>query len=211
MLQTLADFPAAGGAPANLFRPDGSLQKMKLSLIGLRRERPRRTRMVQFGGTTACLYHTRVLLDLGLFDGYYFFYNEDLDLSLRAKRNGIRFAFNPQVKVVHHKGYGRRKGEQQVKPNFYSANYYFYRKNFGPVAAFVFLLFARSHIRVNKLRLVKRGSEAQLDLLEQGGRMLEHAVNNFRTLLRESSALQTGKGRRGQGSGLTRERGTRRQ
>jgi GT2 family glycosyltransferase len=194
MLQTLADFPAAGGAPANLFRPDGSLQKMKLGLIGLRRERPRRTRLVQFGGTTACLYRTKVLLDLGLFDRYYFFYNEDLDLSLRAKRKGIRFAFNPQVKVVHHKGYGRKKGEKQIKPNFYAANYYFYRKNFGPVAAFVFLLTACAHIRVRKRRLAKQQHSAQLDLLEQGRRMLEHAVKNFRTLLRESSAQQARKG-----------------
>jgi N-acetylglucosaminyl-diphospho-decaprenol L-rhamnosyltransferase len=186
MLDTLASYPAAKGVPANLFRPDGSEQKMKLGLIGLRRERSDKTRFVQFGGTTTCLYYTDVLLDLGLFDGYYFFYNEDLDLSLRAKRKGIRFVFNPRIKVVHYKGYGRKKGEKQIKPNFYAANYYFYRKNFGPVVACIFLLAAHIHIIISKRRFVREKSAAKLDLLEQGREKLAHAVKNFKTLVRES-------------------------
>ena len=191
MLNTIVQNPEARGVPANLFRPDGSEQKMKLGIIGLHRSREEEIKKVSFGGTTACLYCTDVLFELGLFDTYYFFYNEDLDLSIRAKRRGIHFIFNPQVKVIHYKGYGRKKGERQIKPYFYATNYYFYRKNYGVIIATFFLIVAFAHISVWKRRFGKEKDTAKLALLQRGKEKLLYTVNNFKQLLRESGAPQT--------------------
>jgi GT2 family glycosyltransferase len=191
MFDTIEQNPDAWGVPANLFRPDGSEQKMKLGIIGLHRLRKGQIRKVSFGGTTACLYRTAVLMKLGLFDVFYFFYNEDLDFSLRAKRKGIYFVFNPNVKVIHYKGYGRRKGEKQIKPYFYATNYYFFRKNYGIPAATFFLIMAFAHIFVWKRRFGKEKDWAKLALLQRGKEKLLYTVNNFKQLLRDSGAPQT--------------------
>lgn len=46
-----------------------------------------------------------MLDDIGLFDEGYFFYFEDLDLCLRAKRRGYKILYNPQAISYH--GYGK--------------------------------------------------------------------------------------------------------
>lgn len=56
----------------------------------------------------------RSMLDkIGLLDEEYFIYFEDLDLSIRAKRNGYKVLFNPQAISYH--GYGKTAFKQNLE------------------------------------------------------------------------------------------------
>jgi GT2 family glycosyltransferase len=179
MLRALDAHRDAMGVPANLLRPDGSLQRMKLRIWGINRGRRPRPRYVSFSGTTACLYRTEALFALGLFDEFFFFYNEDLDFAIRAKRSGARFFFDPEAKVIHVKSQGRKKGERSVKPHFFATNYYLYRKLFGGLFAFLYRCAADVHIRVARKRFSRAGETEKLRMLKEGEERLRRARNGF--------------------------------
>jgi GT2 family glycosyltransferase len=179
MLERLREYPMARGIPACPVYPDGSPQRVKLKVYSLTRIRDDHLRWAQFSGTTACLYDTLLFDELGLFDEFYFFYNEDLDFALRAKRAGAGFIFDPNIKVIHHLNQGRAKGARFVRPHFYVANYYYYRKHFGYLAAQLYLLYALLHIRKTLRRLEKDGEREQHDLLLKGREKLFHTARKF--------------------------------
>lgn len=185
MLVALETHHDAMGVPANLLRPDGSLQKMKLKIWGINRGRRVKPRYVSFSGTTACLYRTDVLFALGLFDEFYFFYNEDLDFAIRAKRIGIRFFFDPEAKVIHEKSQGRNKGERFVKPHFFATNYYLYRKLYGRIFAFFYRCAADARIRVARKRLSRMGETEKLRILTEGEELLRRTRSTFMTISRQ--------------------------
>jgi GT2 family glycosyltransferase len=57
----------------------------------------------------AALYRRSLLEDIGLFDGSFFLYGEDVDISLRARFAGHRCALVPGARAVHrHMGTARR-------------------------------------------------------------------------------------------------------
>jgi GT2 family glycosyltransferase len=186
MLETLTGNPSAKGIPARLMRPDGSFQKMKLRIMGVDRSEKNKVKFITFAGTTACMYYTEILKEVGLFDEFYFFYNEDLDFSLRAKRRGVRFIFNPDVKVVHYKSQGRNKGEKKIRPYFYATDYYFYRKNYNALFASVYLAMALAHIALMRRRLKKNNDQVKLTLLEEGNKKLRYTMKNFKKLVKRS-------------------------
>jgi hypothetical protein len=179
MLRALQTHRDAMGVPANLLRPDGSLQKMKLGIWGVNRGRRWRPRFVSFSGTTACLYRSETLFALGLFDEFFFFYNEDLDFAIRAKRGGVRFFFDPNAKVIHVKNQGRKKGERYVKPHFFATNYYLYRKLFGGLFAFLYARAAGAQIRIVRKRLSRAGETEKLRLLKEGEELLRRTQSGF--------------------------------
>ena len=181
MLDVLSEYPDAMGVPANLLRSDHSPQRMKLRIYGLNKGKGDRIRYVSFPGTTACLYRTELLLELGLFDEFFFFYNEDLDFSIRAKRRGVKFIFDPRAKVVHLRSQGRVKGELFVKPHQFANDYYLYLKHYGPLLASLYLLVARLRICAMKRRLSRAGESAKLDLLGKAEERLGRTVVDLRT------------------------------
>jgi len=189
MIETLNKFQNAQGIPARLIYPDGRPQRIKLKILGMENIRNQNIRYVQFAGTTACMYYTEIFRELGLFDEFYFFYNEDLDFSLRAKRNGLKFIFNPEIKVIHYKYQGKAKGIKEVKPHFYAANYYFYKKNYGRILSCVCLIMAFIHITVWKKRFKKENNNEKLLLLEKGREKLKHTVKNYKELVKKSKVL----------------------
>jgi GT2 family glycosyltransferase len=180
MLETLERYPDARGVPACPVYPDGSSQRVKLHVFRLTRVRNERIRWASFPGTTACLYRTSVFREIGLFDEFYFFYNEDLDFALRAKRAGLKFVFDPTIRVIHHLNQGRAKGARYVRPHFYVANYYFYRKHFGFLAAQLYLMTALLHVNRSLRRCRRQGNTEQCELLAMGRENLQRTVRRFR-------------------------------
>lgn len=189
MLETLQTFHGARGIPACLIYPDGSPQRVKLKIIGVQKKMTQSIQYIQFAGTTACMYYTELFNKLGLFDEFYFFYNEDLDFSLRAKRNGIKFVFHPGIKVIHHRKKGRKKAVNAVKPYYYATDYYFYRKNYGLLFALVYLFMALFHITLWRRRFRKAREDENLLLLQKGREKLRNTVRNFKKLRSESIAV----------------------
>jgi GT2 family glycosyltransferase len=188
MIGTLEKHPRAGGIPAYPVNPDGRPQRIKLRIFGLTRLPRSGIQYAQFGGTTACLYRTEMFEKTGLFDEFYFFYNEDLDLSLRAKREGIRFVFDPGIKVIHHKNQGKKKGFLDVRPHYYAADYYFYRKNYGWLFASIYRIMACVHIACMKRKLDRQKNETGLTLLREGEKRLRHTIRDFRNMRTRSTA-----------------------
>jgi GT2 family glycosyltransferase len=184
MLETLSKYPEARGIPANLMYADGSPQRIKLDVVGLSRRTSDSVRRASFPGTTACLYHTEVFHHVGLFDEFYFFYNEDLDFALRAKRMDLVFMFDPRIKVVHHGYMGRSKGERFVKPHAFSADYYFYRKHYGLFAATLFLCTIMVRLTLKRWNYKKRKNTKQLELLESGASNLKNTVKNYKKIIK---------------------------
>jgi GT2 family glycosyltransferase len=183
MLHTLRIYPKARGVPACLVFPDGRPQRVKLKILGgLKIIRDERIRTAEFPGTTACLYYTDVFEKVGFFDEFFFFYNEDLDFAVRAKRKGIRFIFDPRITVKHHLNQGRSKGEKFVRPHFYAANYYYYRKNYGGFVAFLYFIAASLSIRGSVIKH-KTPDRKQYDLLLQGRRKLNFTARHYREIV----------------------------
>lgn len=180
MLDVLEEHPEASGVPARLVYPDGSPQRIKLNIIGINKKLKDGITYVKFAGTTASLYRTEIFKKIGFFDEFYFFYNEDLDFCLRAKRAGFRFVFDPEIKVIHHRKKGRQKAEIEIKPYFYATDYYFYRKNYGLLFAGVYRLMAEFHMRLWRHRFGKAGNVEKLNILDQGREMLYETIKGFR-------------------------------
>jgi GT2 family glycosyltransferase len=184
MIALLDRHPDARGVPARPVYPDGSSQRVKLGIFGLKRIRNNRIRRARFSGTTACLYQTELFREVGLFDEFYFFYNEDLDFSLRAKRRGIHFIFDPGIRVIHQLNQGRAKGEKFIKPHLYSANFYFYRKHFGLCIAFLYYLITSVHLFSYGRKLRNNNETDQYKLLQEGKILLQKTFRNCRSLSR---------------------------
>jgi GT2 family glycosyltransferase len=182
MLVTLERYPGAWGIPGCPVYPDGSPQRVKLKIFSLTRVRDERVRWARFPGTTACLYRTDVFREIGLFDEFYFFYNEDLDFAVRSKRAGMNFIFDPTIRVMHHLNQGRAKGFRYIKPHFHVANYYFYRKHFGFIIAQLYLMTALLQLRRSLRRSEKQGNAEQCELLTKGRENLKRTVRCFKQM-----------------------------
>ncbi len=186
MINRLKDYPNVYGIPARLVYPDKTPQRMKLKIVGVNKKVPDKISTIKFAGTTACMYRREVFEIVGLFDEFYFFYNEDLDFSVRAKRKGIRFLFDPDIIVIHHRKKGRKKAEKYIKPYFYATDYYFYRKNYGVLFASVYLLMAIYHILKYTRRYKKNSEQDKLMMLKQAREKLFSTVKEYK-ILREKS------------------------
>jgi len=136
MLDYLDSHPDVAGVSVQLVYPDMSLQKFRTSCgLVLFPERLDRIFRVTFFGDTFHL-GRRVLYNadqVGLFDEYYFFFNEDLDWSVRAHRKGLVFHYLPDLPVVHYSGQGRAQNRLKLLSEFYRMNLYFYAKFYGRV------------------------------------------------------------------------------
>ncbi len=64
---------------------------------------------VPFASGSALLIRRGLLMDIGLFDEHLFMYQEDLDLSWRARLAGWRVALAPRSRAYHHYSFDRNK------------------------------------------------------------------------------------------------------
>lgn len=60
--------------------------------------------------TCNCLMRKDLLVTLGGFDEFYFYYSEDLDLQLRIRKHGLRNVFHSACCVRHHFAQNQRRG-----------------------------------------------------------------------------------------------------
>ncbi len=71
---------------------------------------------------------------LGGFDDDYFMYFEDVDLCLRAQKEGRKIIVNPKARVLHKSGRSFAN-HQSKKKHYYASQDYYLRKHFGPMSA----------------------------------------------------------------------------
>ena len=158
MMDYLDTHPQVAGVSVKLVNPDGSPQKFRTSFgVVLFPARLDRIFPMTFFGTT---FHMgrRTLFDeeqVGLFDEYYFFFNEDLDWSVRAHRKGLLFHYLPDLPVVHYSGKGRAQNRFKLLSELHQMNLYFYAKFYGRLSARIVSLIQTAELvgRLVHLRL----------------------------------------------------------
>ncbi len=164
MIDYLDAHPHVSGVTVQLVNPDGSPQKFRTSFgIALLPERLNRVFPITFFGTTFHMGRRMMYNDdqVGLFDEYYFFYNEDLDWSVRASRRGLVFHYLPKLPVVHYRGRGRAQNRANLLSELHRMNLYFYAKFYGRLITRVVYLVQTAELlsRLVQLRLAGKQNE----------------------------------------------------
>ena len=161
MMDYLDGHPQVAGVSVQLVNPDGSRQKFRTAFGPvLFPEQLDRTFPVTFFGTTFHMGRRPIYNpdQVGGFDEYYFFFNEDLDWSIRAHRKGLVFHYLPHLAVVHYGGQGRAQNRDRLLSDFYRMNLYFYAKFYGRALTRVVYLIQTAELlgRLTALRLTGR-------------------------------------------------------
>ncbi|MFQ6100910.1 MAG: glycosyltransferase family 2 protein [Anaerolineae bacterium] len=195
MLDFMAEHPDAGAAGPKLVLSDGSLDRACrrslptpevcfYRLTGLSRLFPRSRRFGRYNLTyldpdqvtevgsvvgAFMLVRAEAITQVGLMDGRFFLYGEDLDWACRIKAAGWKIYYNPAVTVLHVKRASTRHSTR-AQIEFYRAMDIFYHKHYAaetPRWLHAFIVSAISlRERFERLRLAVtptgRQSEAKL-------------------------------------------------
>ena len=88
----------------------------------------------------AVIIRPEVVKKIGLFDEKLSLHYNDLDFSLRVKKNGWKIVFYPEAKVIHYMSETTRKHNLKLElfDEMYSNLFYFVRKNYGPLNVLFF-------------------------------------------------------------------------
>ncbi len=148
MVKALEADPRIGIVGPEIIGEDGlvneehcGLKKTPLSLVGKKIIRGG-TRGEIGGGISekdwvsggALMIRKKLFSELGGFDHNYFMYFEDVDLCLRAKKHGYKIAVDSGTQLVHKSGKSFLS-EKAKKRFYYASQDYYFKKNFGILAA----------------------------------------------------------------------------
>lgn len=132
MVGYLREHPDVAGVVASLWNPDGTPQFQRIETLEVVPRRPRRPRPISFAGTTCTLVRGLVLWDVGLYDDRFYFFNDDLEWALRARRRGHRFVFLPEARVIHYGSVGMKQNRPAIFADLPAANLWYFYKHAGP-------------------------------------------------------------------------------
>lgn len=99
---------------------------------------------------TALMIKKEIFNKAGKFDEQFFLYFEEFDLCKRAKNLGYRIFINPQAKVKHTWGASTRTSNLNLNQIFKDSRFYYFKKYYGFLPAFIVEIFAR----FNKIHLL---------------------------------------------------------
>lgn len=71
-----------------------------------------------------------VLDEVGILDEAFFMYGEDIDLSYRIQKSGLKNYYYPETTIIHYKGESTKKGSLNYVKLFYKAMLIFAKKHF---------------------------------------------------------------------------------
>lgn len=168
MIDYLNRHQEIAGVTVRLINPGGSPQKFRTSSgLVVWPQRWDRIFPVTFFGTTFHMGRRGIYRgdQVGVFDENYYFYNEDLDWSIRAHRKGLVFHYLPNLHVIHYVGQGRAQNRYRIISELYPANLYLYAKFYGRSAARLVYFVQRAELlgRLAHLRLRARETSSEAD------------------------------------------------
>lgn len=91
---------------------------------------------------TAFMIEKAVFEKVGKFDEKFFLYFEEFDLCRRVKRLGHKLFILPSAKVMHTQGASTKKSNLNISNVFKKSRFYYFKKNYGSILAFVVEFFA---------------------------------------------------------------------
>lgn len=90
----------------------------------------------------SCLFARRKMLEqIGLLDESFFMFCEDVDLCLRAKKNGWKVFYFPFLTVIHSIGGSTSRNPLRAKLEHHRSMYYFFKKHYRPNPILRFLIY----------------------------------------------------------------------
>ncbi len=131
MVSYLKEHPLVAGVVASLTNRDGTLQSQRTAIVELLPRRLRRAQVTSFVPTTCALVRGGVFFDVGLYDERFNSHNADLEWSLRARRKGYRFAFLPEVRVIHDRDMRSYELRPDIVAERFTANLWLLYKHGG--------------------------------------------------------------------------------
>lgn len=121
-----------------LLNPDGSTQTQG-SFLESRKWRSTVPIDVSFVIGACMFIRMSALGDIGMFDENLFFYNDDLDICMRARKAGYRVVYAPVASVFHYGGSTSKKtGNFGYFIEGVRGGLYFCRKHYGPIAYMIY-------------------------------------------------------------------------
>jgi GT2 family glycosyltransferase len=165
MMDYLDTHQDVAGVSVQLLNPDRSPQKFRIS-FGTRLWPAQLDRVfaMTFFGTTFHMGRRGIYSadQVGPFDETYYFFNEDLDWSIRANGRGLVFHYLPNIPVIHYGGQGRAQNRSKILAELYPANLYLYDKFYGLwVARLVYIVqVAEVVAKLSYLRVTGRGGSS---------------------------------------------------
>ena len=157
MVDFLNENPKAGAVGGKIFNPDGTVQTCYNYFSTFQEEfliatrlgkllRPGYPAIVNAEEvksvdwiTSACLMVRRSALDeVGLLDDEYFIYGDEADLQYRIKAADWGIYYLPQATIIHYGGKSMTRWPRRRM--VYRGKMLFYKKNYGPVQAFLLRL-----------------------------------------------------------------------
>jgi len=132
--------PKIGVCGPRLLNPDGSIQSQGsiLQRHVWKTRSPRNVPMV----IGACFFiRTSMIEEIGMLDENLFFYNDDIDYCLRARKAGYKVVYYPLSSVYHYGGFSSKgKPNRKLVVEGYRGGLYFCKKYYGALAYHVYRL-----------------------------------------------------------------------
>jgi len=193
MLAFLIDHEEVHGVSGPLYFPDMTPQRTRTHIVRLLPKDKSKPFRAEFPGTGFAMYRTEAFRRVGGYDENYYFYNEDLDWAVRAKRLGCVFYSLPKAGVIHIGAGGRRHNISGILKELYRANLYFYRRHYPRLAWLAYLILkAEIGIRIRGIRrqISRLPSNEGLEEYEQKIAILMEAKRRMQEEYRKPSAPQ---------------------
>jgi len=131
MVSFMRQHPEAGGLNPMLLNADSTLQVPGSKLFNLERWRAKKTHRLSWVSGAAALFPRKLLNEIGLLDENFFFYNEDLDLSIRIRRRGYALYYCAEAKVIHLGGQSTSALNGDAMWYGYQGGFYYCEKHYG--------------------------------------------------------------------------------
>jgi len=140
MAEFMKENPGAGAVRPKVLNPDGSLQRQGSGIWRIFKA-PDRVYELDWVSGCCMMLRREIIENVGFFDEFFFFYNEDLDYSKRIKKAGWKLYYFPPANIIHYWGKSSKGLEEKLLIEGYRGGYYLCEKYYGrPVLLFYKML-----------------------------------------------------------------------
>ena len=172
MLAFLKAHEEVDGVSCALYNPDRTPQHTRTSIVRILPKDKSKPFRAEFPGTGFAMYRAETFRKVGGYDEKYYFYNEDLDWAVRAKRLGCIFYFLPEARAIHIGAGGRRHNVSGILKELYRSNLYFYRLQYPRLTWLAYLILkAEIAIRIQGIQRQIRAFPAKKNCKNMNNRL----------------------------------------
>jgi len=130
ILELFANDESIVGVSPKLLNTDGSIQVQGSGLNSLR-FKTNKIKNVPFLSGASLFIRTAFFKEINGFDSNLFFYNDDIDFAMQAKKNKKKLVYYPYVSVTHHGGLSTKFHQIETRIGGYIGSLYLCKKYYS--------------------------------------------------------------------------------